>query len=118
MDVAGTQDQAKNAWTTPYAFESMNGGLGRRLTPGTGTGTSSRVTLLGEGNALSLHNKGSVTVYVAWGNSSVVATTAHWGVDPGVKEVVSLPKDGSATHVAAITDTGESVVLVHRGYGI
>ncbi len=115
MDAANTQDQAKKAWITPYTFESMNGGLGTRLSV---TGSSSRGALVGEGAAMTLCNPGTVTVYAAWGTSGVTATTSGWPVLPGTKEVVSLPKNGTATYVAGITESGTSTLLAHMGYGI
>ena len=83
----------------------------------TTTSGSTRAALVGEGNALCLYNDGSVTVYVAWGNSSVTASTAYFPVPPGVQTMVSLPKDGSATHVACVTRTGTSYLSANKGYG-
>ncbi len=116
-DAADTQDQAKARWVSPYPFESMSGGQGVPLMTATTTSGSTRVALVGEGNALCLTNDGSVTVYVAWGTNGITATTAYFPVLAGTQVLVSLPKDGSATHVACITASGTSTLSVHKGYG-
>ncbi len=120
-DAADTQDQAKARWVSPYPFESMSGGQGVPLMTATTTSGSTREAIVGgEGNALCLYNDGGgagVTVYVAWGTNGVVATTAYFPVPPGAQLTVSLPKDGSATHVACITRAGTAYLSVHKGYG-
>lgn len=117
-DAADTQDQAKTRWVSAYPFESTTGGQGVPLMTATTTSGSTREALVGgEGNVLCLTNEGDVTVYVAWGSNGIVATTAHFPVLPGTQGIASLPKDGSATHVACITRTGTAYLSVHKGYG-
>lgn len=117
-DAADTQDQAKTRWISAYPFESTTGGQGVPLMTATTTSGSTREAIVGgEGNALALYNGGTVTVYVAWGTNGVIATTACWPVPPGTQVIVSLPKDGSATHVACITQAGSAYLSVHKGYG-
>lgn len=120
-DAADTQDQAKSRWVSAYPFESMTGGQGVPLMTATTTSGSTREALVGEGNAICLYNDGgdtgTVTVYVAWGSNGITATTAYFPVPPGAQSIQSLPKDGSATHVACITRTGTAYLSVHIGYG-
>lgn len=116
-DAADTQDQAKTRWVSAYPFESMTGGQGVPLMEASTSSGSTRAALVGEGNAICLYNDGTVTVYVAWGNSSVTATTAYFPVPPGAQTVQSLPKDGSATHVACVTRTGTAYLSAHKGFG-
>lgn len=115
--VASAQREAKNAWTSAYPFESLTSGLGVRLSCTTTSGTTSRTALVGTGNMMILTNEGDVTVYVAWGTSSVVATTSYYPILAGTKEAVSLPADDSATHIAAITATGTATLFAHKGFG-
>lgn len=116
-DFAATQREARSAWLSDFPFESTNGGLGVSLACTTTSGTSSRTALVGIGNTVMLTNTGSVTAYVAFGTSSVVATTAYYPVLPGSKEILSLSDETAPTHVAAITDSGTTTLLVHKGYG-
>lgn len=117
-DAADTQDQAKVRWISSYPFESPTGGLGVPLMEANTTSGSTRAALVGgEGSALCLTNDGTVTIYVAWGGSSVTASTACFPVLPGTQTLVSLPKDGSATHVACITRESTAYLSVQRGYG-
>lgn len=116
--VANRQQEAKAAWTSSYPFDSANGGLGVRLACTTSSGTSSRTALVGTGNVMIFTNVGDVVAYVAWGDSSIVATTSYFPVMPGDQlPPVTIPDDGSVTHVAGITESGSADLLVHRGWG-
>ena len=116
-EFAATQRDARSAWLSDYPFESLNGGLGVSLSCTTSSGSSSRTALVGTGSVLLLANVGEVTIYVAWGDSSVTATTSYFPVLPQTKEIISLNLDSTITHVAGITSTGTATLLVHRGFG-
>lgn len=117
MDFAATQRDARSAWLSDYPFESQNGGLGVVVSCTSSSGTSSRVALVGTGSVLMLTNVSDVVAYVAWGDSSVTATTAYFPVLPGTKEVVTISADSSVTHIAGITASGTATVLAHKGHG-
>lgn len=114
---ASTYRDARAAWVSDYPFESVNGGLGVSLACTTTSGTSSRTALVGSGPVVMLTNTGSSTAFIALGDSSITATTSYYPVLPGTKEIITLNQDTTPTHVAGITDSGSSTVLVHRGYG-
>lgn len=117
MDFAATQRDARSAWLSDYPFESVNGGLGIALACTTSSGTSSRTALVGTGSVLMFTNVSDVVAYVAWGDSSVTATTSYFPVLPGTKEVVTISTESTITHVAGITGSGTATVLVHKGHG-
>lgn len=112
------QTKARNAWTTPYAFESTVGLLGVSLSATTSSGTSSRTALVGQGNGLILTNTSAVVICVALGDSNVTATASYLPILPLTQVDVSLPPDDTVTHVAAVSLSSSGVLLVHRGYGI
>ena len=118
MDFAATQRDARSAWLSDYPFESQNGGLGVSLACTTSSG-STRAALVGSGSVLMLTNVSTETAYIAWGDSSITATTSYFPLLPGTKEIVTLSTEGgtSTTHVAGITASGTATVIVHRGYG-
>lgn len=119
MDGANSPGQARAYWITPYAFEPSGGGLGVSLACGTATGTSSRTALVGEGNSFVISNKGAVWVHVAFGNSSVVATTAYLAIPPCTTTTISLvARADEWTHVAGITASGTTTIQITRGFGI
>ena len=62
-----------------------------------------------------IHNGGSVTAFIQFGNSAAVeATTSHMPIPPNGVEVFSV---GDATHVAAVTASGTTTVYLTTGYG-
>ncbi len=115
--VASTQRDARNAWASDYPFESQNNGLGISLACTTTSGTSSRTALVGSGTVMMFTNVSTDTAYVAWGYSSITATTSYYPILPGTKEVVTISGDSTITHVAGITSSWTATILVHRGYG-
>lgn len=116
-EFAATQRDARSAWLSDYPFDSQNNGLGVVLSCTTSSGTSSRTALVGTGGVLMLTNVSDVVAYVAFGDSSITATTAYYPVLPGTKEVITLSTESTITHVAGITSSGTATVLAHRGYG-
>lgn len=122
MDGANSPGQARAYWITPYAFEPSGGGLGVSLACTTTSGTSSRTALVGTGNTFVVSNTGSVWAHVAFGSSTVVATTAYMAIPPGTSVTISLvaPDRGTTewTHVAGITTAGSTTIQITRGFGI
>lgn len=120
MDGASSQQQARQYWITPYAFEPSGGGLGVSLACTTSSGTSSRTALVGTGNAFVISNTGDVWAHIAFGDGSVVATTAYMPIPPGTSVTVSVnaPREVEWTHVAGITASGSTTLQISRGFGI
>lgn len=113
---AVNQQGARRDWTSPYAFEVQRNLLGGRISC---TTVSERIALSGmQGNILMLTNPDIVTVYVAIGDSTVEATTAHMPILPETKEIFSLPDGFAPTHVAGITAGGSAGLVVHIGFGV
>jgi len=120
MEGANSPGQARAYWITPFPFQPAGGGLGVSLACTTSSGTSSRTALVGAGNTFVICNTGSVWGHVAFGNSSVVATTAWMAIPPGTTVTISLndPKETEWTHVAGITAAGSTTIQISRGFGI
>lgn len=119
MDGANSPGQARSYWITPYAFEPSGGGLGVSLSCGAATGTSSRTALVGEGNSFVISNTGNLWAHIAFGSSSVIATTACMAILPGATVVISLnARSPEWTHVAGITAAGTTTIQISRGFGI
>lgn len=119
MEGASTPGQARAYWITPYAFEPSGGGLGVLLSCTTTSGTSSRTALEGDGNSFAISNTGDVWGHVAFGTSSVVATTAYLAIPPRAVLTISLvARDVEWTHVAGITASGSTTIQISRGFGI
>lgn len=112
---ANTQQQARADWTTPYAFEPSNGGLGINLAA---TSSSSRAALLGSGFIICVSNEGDVGAFLALGDSSVTATTNHQYLQPGTTQVFALSEITGATHAAVITRSGSTNIQITRGFGV
>lgn len=111
---AATPRDARQAFVSVYPFEMVNGGLGNLLSLDTDTGTSSRQALVGEGPQVMITNKGLYPAHLAFGNSSVVATTAWVCVMPGIPYTLTIPE--ATTHVAGVADAATKVQIT-RGYG-
>lgn len=105
-DTAGT-------WIAGAPFEPTKGWLGVRLSV---TSSSASVALVGNGPMVTISNSGSVAACVTVGTSTVVATTNHYEILPGTKEVVALT-DPTETWIAAITVTGSTSLQITRGIG-
>jgi hypothetical protein len=122
MDGANSPGQARAYWITPYAFEPSGGGLGVSLSCTTSSGTSNRTALVGTGNAFVVSNTGDVWAHVAFGDSTIVATTAYFAIPPGTSVTLSLVATdrGTAewTHVAGITAFGTTTIQISRGFGV
>lgn len=111
---ANMPSTARETKITPYTIEILNGlGVGIDATT-----ASQTVALVGKGNALVLDNSdGTTSAYFAWDDDdSIAATTSHYRVGAGVKEVVTI--DIATTHVASRMSTGTARVMIHRGYGV
>lgn len=117
MDGANSPGQARAYWITPFAFQPSGGGLGVSLSC---TTTSGRTALVGIGNSFVISNTGDLWAHIAFGDSSVVATTAYMPVPPGTSITISLndPKETEWTHVAGITASGSTTIQISRGFGI
>ena len=117
MDGANSPGQARAYWITPFPFQPSGGGLGVSLSC---TTTSSRTALVGVGNTFVISNTGDVWGHVAFGDSSIVATTAYMPIPPGTTVTVSLNDDKESpwTYVACITPGGTTTIQISRGFGI
>lgn len=113
---ANTQRGARAEWQSAYPFENEVYGLGVRVECSPSSG-GTEVALTGTGNTLVVTNLGPGTAYLAWGDSGVVATNAHYPLFEGTKEPLTMPEGQSITHVAGMSDTTASLVI-HKGYGI
>jgi hypothetical protein len=122
MDGANSPGQARAYWITPYAFEPSGGGLGVSLACTTSTGASSRTALVGTGNSFVVSNTGDVWGHVAFGDGTIVATTAYFAIPPGTSVTISLVATdrGTAewTHAAGITAAGTTTIQISRGFGV
>ncbi len=119
MDGANSPGQARAYWITPYAFEPSGGGLGISLACDTTSGTTSRTALVGEGHTFVINNTGSSIAHVAFGTSSIVATTAYMAIFPGTPVTISInARDTEWTHAAGITASGSTTIQISRGFGI
>lgn len=112
---ANTQRSARAEWQSAYPFENESYGLGVRVACTTSSG-GTEVALTGTGNTLIVTNLGPGTAYLAWGDSSVVATTSYYPLFAGTKEPLTMPEGQSITHVAGMSDTTATLVI-HKGYG-
>ena len=119
MEGANSPGQARAYWITPYPFEPSGGGLGVSLACTTTSGTSNRAALVGEGNSFVVSNTGSAWGHIAFGDSSIAATTAYMPVPPDTTVVISLnARSPEWTHVAGITAAGTTTIQITRGFGI
>ncbi len=120
MDGANSPGQARAYWITPFPFQPSGGGLGISLTCTTSSG-SSRTALVGTGNTFVIANIGDAWGHIAFGNSSVTATTACMAIPPGTCITISLndPKDSAEwTYAAGITTAGTTTLQITRGFGV
>jgi hypothetical protein len=112
---AATQKDARNAFVSYYPFEPGNGGLGVVVSCGIATGTSSRVELVGEGAQALITNDGTVSARIAFGDSTVTATSSCLCIRAGIPYTLTIPE--GATHVAGLTLSETTIVQITRGYG-
>ena len=101
-----------------FPFNPVGGGTGLALSA---SNVSSRGALVGaSSNApyAQVCNQGTVWVFVQFGDSTVVATTASMAVPPGACALVTItPASGAfPTHMAAITGAGTAELQVSMGY--
>lgn len=73
-----------------------------------GTTTSANAAYPTQGNAVRVHNMGSVAIFVKSGDSNVVATTSSQFVPPITS--VELIRNPADTHLAAITASSTATV--------
>ena len=97
-------------------FVPQNGGLGASLSC---TGSSSRVAFPDPtaGSVYCINNTGTDYVWLAFGDSSVVATTSYMAFPPGLS-YMAIPnaRGGSApTYFAGITGGATIVVQITAG---
>lgn len=100
-------------------FVPQNGGLGVLLTCTTSSGTSSRTALPSprEGSVFCINNLSADPVSLAFGDSSVVATTSYAMYQPGTTYlgVPNARGSGAPTHVAGITLANTVYVQITAG---
>lgn len=97
-------------------FSPVNGGLGATLTC---TGSSSSVALPTPtlGTVFCITNTGTDYVWLAFGNSGVVATSSYLAFPPGLT-YIGIPNargSGAPTHVAGISGGSSIVVQISSG---
>jgi hypothetical protein len=111
---------ARTNWRTPFQFEPTNGGLGILLNAST---TSQSASLVGDGFTIVATNDGYYAAHLALGDDTVVATTAHMILLPGVTQCFTLKPEDQITHAAVITrasedeETPTTAVQITRGNG-
>lgn len=89
-----------------------NGGLGLRIDA---TDVSQRAELVGEGDSIVATVIGDAPVFIRFGRSDVVATTACYPILPVSKEDEIMLKGASGDWVAAVCEAGQSAtIILHR----
>jgi hypothetical protein len=89
-----------------------NGGLGTRIDA---NDVSQRAELVGDGDSVVATVIGDAAVFIRFGRSDVVATTACYPILPVSKEDEIMLKGASGSWVAAICEAGQSATLIiHR----
>lgn len=97
-------------------FVPIDGGLGTSLSC---TGSSSRSALSNPtgGSVYAINNTGTDNVFLAFGDSSIVATSSYQCFPPGIT-LMAIPNargSGAPTYVAGITGGTTIVVQVTPG---
>lgn len=95
-------------------FEPSNGGIGCLVACTISSG-STRVALVGYGDTLCINNVGAAWAHLVFGNSSITATTACFGVPPDTQLLILAP--GDPEYVAGITPSGSTNIQISRGVG-
>lgn len=112
---ASRRNEARTAFLSQFPFELINGGLGVALNLTTTSGTSSRTALPAvDGYQVLITNKGSFAAHIAFGDATIVATTAYTCILPGIPYTLTIGEDD--THVAGISDAATTVQIT-RGNG-
>lgn len=112
---ASRRNEARAAFLSQFPFELINGGLGVVLALTSSSGTSSRTALpVVDGYQVLITNKGRYPAHIAFGDSTIVATTAYTCILPGIPYTLTIEED--ATHVAGISDDA-TIVQITRGNG-
>ena len=85
------------------------------------SGASARVALSGDGVNARVANPNSFAVYVAFGDSSVTATTASTCILPGTAEVLNrlttAQPASNYTYIAGITGGSSGTIQISTGNG-
>jgi hypothetical protein len=79
------------------------------------TTTTGNVACTGAGTTLRLANVTAQECFVAFGSSTVAATTGGFSVPGNSQAFISVP--GTTTHVAAITASSTATLRISRGDG-
>lgn len=79
------------------------------------SGSTGRTRLTG-GSAVRICNSGTVSVFIKFGNSGVVATTSDMEIPAGVVEIFLLPP--SAEFIAYITAGAAGALNMTTGEGV
>ncbi len=79
------------------------------------TTSTGNVAITGAGTTLRLANVTAQECFVAFGASTVVATTGGFSVPGNSQVFVTIPS--GTTHVAAITASGTATLRISRGDG-
>lgn len=77
--------------------------------------TTGRVALGGSGFQVLIYSAGSATTFIAFGDSTVTATTSGIAIPSGFNRIFTIP--AGATHVAGITASSTATVYFTRGDG-
>jgi hypothetical protein len=65
-----------------------------------------------------VYNAGTATIFLAFGDVTVTATTAGYPVPSGAIEVITVPNVAAAPNVAGITASGTATVYITPGAGL
>ena len=79
------------------------------------TTTTGRVEVTGQGTSMRLANVAATECFVAFGGSTIEATTGGFSMPANSQIVVSVAS--GTTHVAAITASGTATLRISRGDG-
>lgn len=76
--------------------------------------SSARVQLGTTGTSVVIENIGATDAFLAFGTSSVTATTAGYSLRSGTSKVFNLP---ASSYVAAITSSSTTTIAITQGFG-
>lgn len=104
------------------AFTPLNGGLGVTIACTTSSDRAAFPTLANgvRADTIAITNAGTEVIFVALGDSGVVATTACMAVPPGTY-FVNMPNAGSSSapgYIAAITASSTSTLQASLGNSV
>lgn len=98
------------------AFSPVGATVNLAATTSTGAVALTDIGHIGS-KAVRVYNSGASTVFIAFGTSSIVATTAA-GMPVPAGAIETFEISGSVTHVAGITASGTSTVYFTSGRGL